>query len=378
MVKHQNGVVASRSIRSRQGAKMAGKTMSEVVTSDAADAKPAVENKPTSDAAFLSARIAKLSGKPAQVEPAPAGEAEANVEAPKEGTTEAEATPPKEVLSKDIEDLTDDEISELAQKGKSGLLKRIAELTAKRKLAEEKAAALELAIAQTRQQLPEAKVEDNPYESIATVEDLQKQKEEVDSFIESAEDILFKAEDLGSDEVVYTSDDGKAYTKMQMREMLRNARRRQTKYIPAHWKELQNRAQRSQMEQQFKVLATNELPWMAGEDNDTRKRYEAMVSDPRLKRAKELVPEIAPQIEYLVAHAANSIYGRRTLEMDSKPKTPALSPPSSPSQAAGSSDRPENRLDRQLKDIEGRYKKTGSANDFIALRAAQISKRSKQ
>jgi hypothetical protein len=378
MVKHQNGVVASRSIRSRQGAKMAGKTMSEVVTSDAADAKPAVEKKPTSDAAFLSARIAKLSGKPAQVEPAPAGEAEANVEAPKEGTTEAEATPPKEVLSKDIEDLTDDEISELAQKGKSGLLKRIAELTAKRKLAEEKAAALELAIAQTRQQLPEAKVEDNPYESIATVEDLQKQKEEVDSFIESAEDILFKAEDLGSDEVVYTSDDGKPYTKMQMREMLRNARRRQTKYIPAHWKELQHRAQRSQMEQQFKVLATNELPWMAGEDNDTRKRYEAMVSDPRLKRAKELVPEIAPQIEYLVAHAANSIYGRRTLEMDSKPKTPALSPPSSPSQAAGSSDRPENRLDRQLKDIESRFKQTGSPNDFIALRAAQISKRSKQ
>ena len=378
MVKHQNGVVASRSIRSRQGAKMAGKTMSEVVTSDAADAKPAVEKKPTSDAAFLSARIAKLSGKPAQVEPAPAGEAEANVEAPKEGTTEAEATPPKEVLSKDIEDLTDDEISELAQKGKSGLLKRIAELTAKRKLAEEKAAALELAIAQTRQQLPEAKVEDNPYESIATVEDLQKQKEEVDSFIESAEDILFRAEDLGSDEVVYTSDDGKPYTKMQMREMLRNARRRQTKYIPAHWKELQHRAQRSQMEQQFKVLATNELPWMAGEDNDTRKRYEAMVSDPRLKRAKELVPEIAPQIEYLVAHAANSIYGRRTLEMDSKPKTPALSPPSSPSQAAGSSDRPENRLDRQLKDIESRYKQTGSSNDFIALRAAQISKRSKQ
>lgn len=352
--------------------------MSEVVTSNAADAKPAVENKPTSDAAFLSARIAKLSGKPAQVEPAPTGQVEEKVEAPKEGTTDAEATPPKEVLSKDIEDLTDEEISELAQKGKSGLLKRIAELTAKRKLAEEKAAALELAIVQARQQLPEAKVEDNPYESIATVEELQKQKEEVDSFVESAEDILFKAEDLGSDEVVYTSDDGKTYTKMQMREMLRNARRRQTKYIPAQWKELQNRAQRYAMEEQFKALAKNELPWMAGEDNDTRKRYEAMVSDPRLKRAKELVPEIAPQIEYLVAHAANSIYGRRTLEMDAKPKSPTLAPPSNPSQVAAASDRPENRMDRQLKDIESRFKQTGSPNDFIALRAAQISKRSKQ
>jgi len=349
--------------------------MSEVVTSNSADAKPAVENKPTSDAAFLSARVAKLSGKPTQPESVPSGEAKEPVEAPKEGATEAEAPPQKEVLSKDVEDLTDEEISELAQKGKSGLLKRIAELTARRKLAEEKAAALEAAIAQTRQQLPEAKVEDNPYESIATVEDLQKQREEVDSFIESAEDILFKAEDLGSDEVVYTSDDGKPYTKMQMREMLRNARRRQTKYIPAHWKELQNRAQRSAVEQQFKALAKNELSWLDGEDNDTRKRYEAMVSDPRLKRAKELVPEIAPQIEYLVAHAANSIYGRRTLEMDSKPKTPALSPPSTPSQAAAASDRPENRMDRQLKDIESRFKTTGSSSDFIALRAAQISKR---
>ena len=101
-------------------------------------------------------------------------------------------------------------------------------------------------------------------------------------------------------------------------------------------------------------------------------------SDPRLKRAKELVPEIAPQIEYLVAHAANSIYGRRTLEMDAKPKSPTLAPPSNPSQVAAASDRPENRMDRQLKDIESRFKQTGSPNDFIALRAAQISKRSKQ
>jgi len=38
--------------------------MSEVVTSDAGDAKPAVEtNKPMTDKDFLSSRIAKLTGK---------------------------------------------------------------------------------------------------------------------------------------------------------------------------------------------------------------------------------------------------------------------------------------------------------------------------
>jgi hypothetical protein len=354
--------------------------MSEVVTSDAGDAKPAVEtNKPMTDKDFLSSRIAKLTGKqpPAaskEPESVPPKEPEAK-EPPQEGEPKAEAAPQKEVLSKEIEDLTDEEIAELAQKGKSGLLKRIAELTAKRKLAEEKAAALESAIVQARQQLPDAKVEDNPYESIATVEDLQKQKEEVDSFIESAEDILFKAEDFGANDVVYTAEDGKEWTKVQVREMLRNARRRQTKFIPAQYKELQLRAQRDGLEQQFKTLAKTELSWMDGDDNDVRKRYEAMVNDPRLKEAKRLVPDIAPQIEYLVAHAANSIYGRRTLPMDGKSKGVTLNPPSSPASTAAAPERPENRFDRQLKDIESRYKQTGSANDFVALRAAQLSKR---
>jgi hypothetical protein len=355
--------------------------MSEVVTSDAGDAKPAVEtNKPMTDKDFLSSRIAKLTSKqpPAaaqEPESVPPKEPEAKETPSREGEPKAEAAPQKEVLSKEIEDLTDEEIAELAQKGKSGLLKRIAELTAKRKLAEEKAAALESAIVQARQQLPDAKVEDNPYESIATIEDLQKQKEEVDSFVESAEDILFKAEDFGPNDVVYTAEDGKEWTKVQVREMLRNARRRQTKYIPAQYKELQLRAQRQGMEQQFKTLAKTELSWLDGEDNDVRKRYEAMVNDPRLQQAKRLVPEIAPQIEYLVAHAANSIYGRRELAMDGKSKAVALNPPSSPASTAAAPERPENRFDRQLKDIESRYKQTGSANDFIALRAAQLSKR---
>jgi hypothetical protein len=355
--------------------------MSEVTTSDAADVKPAVETetKPMTEKDFLSSRIAKLSArapKPQaqQPESAPEEDAPKPPPSPQEGETKPKEAPPKEVLSKDVEDLTDEEIAELAQKGKSGLLKRIAELTAKRKLAEERAAALEAAVQQAQRQLPETKVENNPYSSIESEEALMKEKSEVDSFVEFAEDVLFRSEDLGADDVAYEAD-GKQYSKAAVREMLRNAKRRQTKFIPAQFKELQERANRASMEENFKKLAKQELPWMDGDDNDTRKRFEAMVNDPRLKKMKESVPEIAPQIEYLVAHAANSIYGRRLIEMDSKPRSPSINPPSVPSTTAAAPERTESRTEKSIKDIESRFKQTGSSSDFIALRAAQISKR---
>jgi len=353
--------------------------MSEEATSNAADVKPAVENKSMSDKDFLSSRIAKLSAKaqPAEAkkpEQAPVGEAPAAEPPSQEGEPKPKEVDPKEVLSKDVDSLTDDEIAELAQRGKSGLLKRIAELTAKRKLAEERAASLEAAIQEARKQVPEAKVENNPYASIDSEEALLKEKAEVDSFVEFAEDVLFRSEDLGADDVAYEAD-GKQYSKAAVREMLRNARKRQSKFIPAQFKELQERQKRSAMEENFKQLAKQELPWLDGDDNDTRKRFEAMVNDPRLKRMKESVPEIAPQIEYLVAHAANSIYGRKLISMDDKPKSPAINPPASPNTTAAAPERTESRAEKSIRDIETRFKQTGNSSDFIALRAAQISKR---
>lgn len=346
--------------------------MPEVTSSNSADAKPAVENKPMTDKDFLSARIAsRTKAPPSTTESAPAPEEQ------KEATSQegepAEAPKAKEVLSKDIEELTDEEIAELAQKGKSGLLKRIAELTAKRKLAEEKAAALEAAVQQAKQQLPEPKVENNPYANVATIDDLQGKLKEVSEVVEWAEEILFRSEDMAASDIVATVD-GKEYTKADIRESLRKARRAKDRFIPAQFQELQARAERSNLETAFKQQARKELGWLEGEDNDVRKRYEAMVADPRLKKLKDSVPEIAPQIEYLIAHAANSMYGRREIPME-KSKGPTLNPPSNPSTTAAAPEKAEARMEKSLKDVESRFRQTGKGSDFIALRAAQISKR---
>lgn len=343
--------------------------MPEVTSSNSADAKPAVENKPMTDKDFLSARIAsRTKAPPESTEPAPAPEEQ------KEATSQegepTEAPKAKEVLSKDIEELTDEEIAELAQKGKSGLLKRIAELTAKRKLAEEKAAALEVAVQQAKQQLPEPKVENNPYANVTTVDDLQGKLKEVNEVVEWAEEILFRSEDMAASDIVATVD-GKEYTKADIRESLRKAKDR---FIPAQFQELQARTERSNLESAFKQQARKELGWLEGEDNDVRKRYEAMVADPRLKKLKDSVPEIAPQIEYLIAHAANSMYGRREIPME-KSKGPTLNPPSNPSTTAAAPEKAEARMEKSIKDVESRFRQTGKGSDFIALRAAQISKR---
>lgn len=324
------------------------------------------------DKDFLSARIAsRTKAPPESSESAPAPEEQKEATSQEGAPTEAPKA--KEVLSKDIEELTDEEIAELAQKGKSGLLKRIAELTAKRKLAEEKAAALEAAVQQAKQQLPEPKVENNPYANVATIDDLQGKLKEVSEVVEWAEEILFRSEDMAASDIVATVD-GKEYTKADIRESLRKARRAKDRFIPAQFQELQARAERSNLETAFKQQARKELGWLEGEDNDVRKRYEAMVADPRLKKLKDSVPEIAPQIEYLIAHAANSMYGRREIPME-KSKGPTLNPPSNPSTTAAAPEKAEARMEKSLKDVESRFRQTGKGSDFIALRAAQISKR---
>lgn len=359
--------------------------MSTVTTPIADGAKESVDEKPMSESDFLSRRIAKLSGKP----PPPAEQAPQEPESVPDAQPEATDTPstegePKQteqhkadVLSKDIADLTDEEIAELAQKGKSGLLKRIAELTAKRKMAEEEAQRLKQAIAQQQQQLPEPKVENNPYGNIEKMEDLQAKNEEVGNLIEFLEDAMFKSEDLSAEDPAAVVD-GRQLTKAEVRDALRNARRARDKFIPAQFKELQARIERMSLEQAFKAQAAKELSWLNGEDNDTRKNFEAMVKDPRLQKLKERVPELAPQVDYLIAHAANSMYGRRAVEggiSGVSAAKPAINPPSTPRTTAAAPERADARVDKAMQDVKSRFSKTGSTSDWIALRAAQLAKR---
>lgn len=322
------------------------------------------------------ARQPKQPTEEAKAEPAKAAvepKAEAKAETPK-----ADA-PSKDVHSQ-LDELTDEDIAELAQKGKSGLLKRVAELTAKRKMAEERAAQLEQQIAQqSKPAFADAKVENNPYASIEDVATLNTKHAEIREVIEWAEEVLDRNFDSAGTDVV-ANVDGKELTKAEVRDHLRKARKAQDKYLPAQLSELQSKESRKALKTAFDTRARQELPWLEGEETDAKKNFALMMSDPRLKKLEEAIPDLAPQMGYILAHASNSMFGRKEIPLTAAPSGGAKpnirsTPPSNPSTSVAGSARAEDREDRGLQAASKQLEKTGSVSDFITLRTQQLSKR---
>jgi hypothetical protein len=303
----------------------------------------------------------------------------ANPKQPKEGKGQEESEKPKDVLSQnlDLDSLTEVELKELAEKLGSRAVARFGELTAKRKHAEEQLQALqaELQRRNTEQDpLKVTKKEVNPYASIDKVADLQAKAKEVEEVIEWAEETLWNSDHLAADDVAATVD-GREVTKAQVRKALREAQKARKEFLPAQYQEVLAREQRKQQKAQLQHTMRQELPWLEGEDNDTRKQYEALRESPLLKKAVEAVPELEPYMEYMVAHAANSVYGRKSIPLETPAKRLDPKPPASPSATAAASSKPEGREAKSLKEMEGRLEKSGAIGDFIALRTAKLSKR---
>jgi hypothetical protein len=303
--------------------------------------------------------------------------------APKaESVNESEQQPAEEsdVLSKsskeiDLESMSEQDLRELAEKLGSRAVARYGELTAKRRQAEEQLNALKQELVKRDTQkdpLETKKIENNPFGDIDTVEKLQAKAKEVDEAIEWAEDILWHNEHLGAEDIVATID-GKDYTKAQVRKVMRDSQKARKDFLPAQLAEVNARQNRVAVKQQFSEAIKTELNWMQGDDNDVRKQYEILKESPLLKKAMESVPDLEPYMEYMVAHAANSIYGRRPI-VESKPSA-RLNPPSMQASSSAQSEQPETRAVKAVKDIQQRFSSSGATTDFIALRALQHSKR---
>ena len=131
------------------------------------------------------------------------------------------------------------------------------------------------------------------------------------------------------------------------------------------------------MKLHLKKRAKDELSWLTGDDNDTRRQYESTISDPRFKKLKEVVkreaPEISGQLDYFFAHAANSIYGRK-LVPNGKPSM-TMNPPRTGPTGSAKSDKSQSRTAKAIKDLHNQFKQSGDARDFAALRKLQMASR---
>lgn len=282
-----------------------------------------------------------------------------------EESEEEESQEEEEESSADIDllNLTPDQIKELAKKGKSRLLERIGELTAKNKALEEKARSFE-----EKQGTKEIPQDQNPFSGITSQEDLQAKYKEIEATLESTDLILEEHEDYGADDYIVVGD--KEFTKKQIRKANRNAREALTKFLPAQSQHLAKMAQIESLAQQYQVAAAKEVPEIQDEESEIGKSYKQVMSDPLIARVKKEIPELGMQVEYLVAHAMRSILGGKAKIVAGAGTKLKVKPPSSPvgAGAAKSGNSPKGKT----KEAYSRFEQSGSVDDWIAARIAQI------
>jgi len=277
-----------------------------------------------------------------------------------ETEAEEEAEEEEEESEVDLLSLTTEQIQALAKKGKSRLLQRIGELTAQKKALEEKI--------QSQPQVKEVPQEENPFREIQSFDDLKAKYQELERTLETTDALLEEYEDYRADDIILVGD--KEFTKQQIRKANRNSRDALTKYLPAQQAHLQQIVQMEQLKGQYIAAAEEEVPDIKDESTPVGKQFRDLVSDPLIEKLRKQVPEIGYQIEYILAHAANSINGgtriKRQPAVGNKLK---ISPSSSPFGAGAAKSSTSSKS--KVVDAYSRFEKSGSPEEWIAARIAK-------
>ena len=355
----------------------------EIETGDAEPVENTVDNTNISVTDFAQRRLGEMTPKEEEApivenEPEPEEETTEEVEASTEPEEETEGTESEDVLSQlDLDDMSEEDLRELSEKLGSRAVARFGELTAKRKAAEERLKELESKLKDNDNPLNAKKpIENNPYLNLNTVEALQEKAEEIDGVVEWAENLLFESDEYAASDVV-TEVDGNEWTKSEVRKALLNARKSQKTFLPDQLKRVKAQEEGAKLTEVFSERAKKELDWLEGNDNDLRKQYESIVNDERMEKIKNIfkreAPDVAAQLDYFFAHATNSIYGRKPVT--NTKKSPALNPPRTGNPSAAQSEKSAGRTAKALKELEARFKQTGNANDFAALRKLKMANR---
>jgi len=290
----------------------------------------------------------------------PEGEVEEILSDPEETETEEEAEEEEEESEIDLLSLTTEQIQSLAKKGKSRLLQRIGELTAQKKALEEKI--------QSQPAIKEVPQEQNPFREIESLADLKAKYQELERTLESTDELLEEYEDYRSEDIILVGD--REFTKQQIKKANRNSREALTKYLPAQQAHLQQIAQLDQLKVQYIAAAEEEVPDIRDETTVVGKQFKDLMSDPLIEKLRKQVPEIGYQIEYIMAHASNSINGGTRMKKQPAVGTKLkISPSPSPFGAGAAKSSTSSKI--KGADAYTRFEKSGSPEEWVAARIAK-------
>lgn len=264
----------------------------------------------------------------------------------------------------DLLNLSTEQIQELAKKGKSRLLQRVGELTAQKRQLEEKLQ--QQAEAKPTKEIPQ---NENPFRDVSDSKELLAKYGELEQVLDDTDAILEEHEDYGPDDIITVGD--REFTKREIRKANRNARESITKFIPAQERQIAKTQQLSQLEEHYSAAAKSEVPDILNIESEVGSKFHAMMQDPVAQQVKNQIPELGYQLEYLLAHAANSIYGKgkpriNVAAVGSKLK---INPSSSPTGASAANSRPNN--PKRAAEAYNKFEKSHSVDDWISARIAK-------
>jgi hypothetical protein len=315
-------------------------------------------------------------------------ENEEEVADPEAEVAESEPEDDLSVLSQ-LEEMSAEDLEALGEQLRTKVPKRFGQLTARAKSAEEKVQQLEAELAKSREAPQDpldisAPVENNPFSDIDTIEGLVEQAKTFKQIEDWAEPLLDDNEHLGIDEHVEDASgntvddqDGQPLTRRKLKEYLRKARQARETFLPARRDELVATAQRQQIDAALTEKAKGEFEWYESTDSDTAKQFEIFLNSPEVKMVSERVPEVMPQMRYMLAHFVDSLAKQAQEPAVKKTVAPPLKPPSSPGSNTGQSAQGRAAgVKKQLKEANERFQESPDVNSFIALRTTQrLSKR---
>ena len=213
-----------------------------------------------------------------------------------------EETPEKPSGEIDLLDLSVEQIQELARKGKSRLLSRVGELTARNKALEvERDEAREISSISTA-----TNYEVNPFQKITDPNELNKKFQEFETMVAETDRILKEHKGYADEDIIEVGDE--EFTKEDIDLANRKARDAMAKHLPRRYNDIVREGQREEMTKQFQSITIDEVPEIQDEQSEIGKQYIAMLADPLLKQVRLHVPDLAPQLPYLLAHAVRSIH----------------------------------------------------------------------
>jgi hypothetical protein len=273
-------------------------------------------------------------------------------------TNEEEAEEESENEEIDFDSLSPEQLQAAAKKAKSRLLQDLGKLRAENRNLQAK---LEENGAKP-QSVKTIPTEQNPFGQLKTIEEIQAKHEKSEELLEETDRILEEHEDFGLDDIIEFG--GKQFTKRQVRQANRNARDAIAKYLPAQAAHLQTLRNYEVANEQWQEMAKDEVPEIADENSEIGKAYNLLVSDPLVTELKEKLPHLGVQIEYLLAHAARSKFGKVATVKTGAGLKLKVKPPASPVGAGAS--RAGQTGNSKFAEAMKKFERTGRTEDWLA------------